>query len=495
MGLLTVDQNELQEYGINLDDDDGDGRVGVDNASEVGESNRGEQEHIGEVQEHVPDFLNDVFGNDSLLDPIADDNEITVVEVSRLPAKVPKRDSRGRGRSLDNVWNYFARSPSDQATNKVQCKTCGKQVSAKVERLRAHMKIHSKPKTLVEVGTVSGRKSEPAADQIETEQPPAKVQKLRGFFDAMSQTEKSKLDMEVGRYHFATNLPFSHVEHPAFKRMMKLARPSYVTPSRRVLAGPILDRVYSDVKKERSADLSGKNVTLMQDGWKSRTSEPVIAHSVSTGDKAYFFNAISAEENKKTSEYCAQLLEKTILELENAGANVIAVVTDNCASMEKMKRIIAEKRKGIYVYGCHPHLLNLVGKRFTNEDILKKVQTIHTFFRNHDAALASLKKNHAPKPVLPSETRWNAWIKCLEYYVNHQSKLLNASRNPSSNVPEQVQDYLNDNTLYRNVVDTVKYLKPIQVALDKVSLVLTFVSTQTTNIIMLIIKIFVVASR
>lgn len=328
MDVLLVEQDELDDLGVIPEDID--------------------------EQDELLSIASDVFAG-----------ELEAQDV--IPAKIPKRDYKGRGRATDSIWNEF-HSTSRLPKTKVQCNYCGTPVSKKVERLHAHLDKNCKVKTKV---TVPGRKSEPepqsnqptdASDQCVQilTTPTRKTQsKMGSFVDTLSKRQQEKLNIEIGKYIFSSNLSFSHVENPAFSRLIRMFRPACVLPSRRTIGNRILNKVYSEVMEKQDEELKGKSVTIMQDGRKTRTSEPVISHSITTGQKSYFFNAINAEENKKTAEYCCTLLAKTIREVQDLGADVVAVVTDNCASMVSMRELIEIDFPGIFTYGCHVHLLNL----------------------------------------------------------------------------------------------------------------------------------------
>ena len=50
---------------------------------------------------------------------------------------------------------------------------------------------------------------------------PKKTVKITKFLSSTDKNEKHELDMKVERYIYATNTPFLHVEHDAFKDLCK----------------------------------------------------------------------------------------------------------------------------------------------------------------------------------------------------------------------------------------------------------------------------------
>lgn len=212
-------------------------------------------------------------GTNSMED-IDDIIDITDDENGTLPAKVSKLDSLGRGRSLDAIWDYFHADKKLPKT-KVACNLCGEAVSRKVERLRVHFNKNCKGRA-----PVSGRMSVPGVK--------LSTPKVTRYADLVTKKNQDEFNVEIGKYIFASNLPFSHVENPAFIRLIKKLRPGCQTPSRKVVGTSILNKVYDEVSEQQANELFNKNVTLIQDGWKTRTSEPVISHSVTTGDNLTF---------------------------------------------------------------------------------------------------------------------------------------------------------------------------------------------------------------
>lgn len=54
---------------------------------------------------------------------------------------------------------------------------------------------------------------------------------------------KEKIDLQIGKYFYTTNTPFSHVEHEEFKQLCALLRPGYKPPSAYEIGNPILEKI------------------------------------------------------------------------------------------------------------------------------------------------------------------------------------------------------------------------------------------------------------
>lgn len=187
---------------------------------------------------------------------------------------------------------------------------------------------------------------------------------------------------------------------------MKELRPTYQLPNEKDVAGSELDTLYETEKKKVKIELAGRKATILQDGWTTNQHNCVIAHSLQVNNQNYFLNALEVGDESKTALKCLELLIKSIEEAETEfGVKVVACITDNCSTMNSMRRQLKIQRPEIIEYGCSSHLLNLIGKKFTPEVLKDKIVKVQKFFRNHDVPGAALSKLKGTRPVLPGDTR------------------------------------------------------------------------------------------
>lgn len=73
--------------------------------------------------------------------------------------------------------------------------------------------------------------------------------RIKNYIDRCDSREKALLDQSLARTVFSAALPFSLVENKHFTSFLKLAKPSYQPPTRRALAGTLLDKEYFLVQK------------------------------------------------------------------------------------------------------------------------------------------------------------------------------------------------------------------------------------------------------
>lgn len=139
-------------------------------------------------------------------------------------------------------------------------------------------------------------------ESSETPEPPTKTVKLTKFVDNISVEESAHLDKLLGQFIFAEGLPFQLVESSFLKRFLNAARPSYSPPSRRTVAGPILDREAAEADANRSEKFQKATVlSVLSDGWNSCDVRSFINFIV-TCPEPIFFKSIDTGKRKKAQE-------------------------------------------------------------------------------------------------------------------------------------------------------------------------------------------------
>ena len=78
---------------------------------------------------------------------------------------------------------------------------------------------------------------------------------------------------QLCRFIAASNVAFSIVEHPEFKKLMAMLRPGYVLPTRKDIGGSILDEVFEQCLSEARRCCTGKVASMCADGWSNLSRE------------------------------------------------------------------------------------------------------------------------------------------------------------------------------------------------------------------------------
>lgn len=258
----------------------------------------------------------------------------------------------GSGRQKCSEWNEVDKLENDQS--KVSCKHCSTLISAKVERVRAHLqKCHKKGRQSAKkpnnsdenlgvagcsqssmnfhhTQDLSSEEENQSFDSLVssdrtgaplTSTPKIKRQKKMDSFVVRTSAEvKDNLDLQVARFFFSANIPFSTFENKQFLKLTEMLRPGYQPPNRKKLAGELLDKVNEEVISSTKTEMEkdDRPLILMQDGWSNVKNDPIIAHSIHNGTKPHLLSITDPGANKKTAEYCASLAEEAIAHVKES---------------------------------------------------------------------------------------------------------------------------------------------------------------------------------
>ena len=369
----------------------------------------------------------------------------------------------------DPIWNFFAVEDDKTGVRYISCKTI---VSAKAPRLRAHREkcLANRP---------SQKRPLPEDDSpVEPASKPAEppVKKMRMVQSSMNshclsidQSMSDQLDEQIAKLFFACNLPFNIADDPVFEETIQMLQPGYTPPNRKDIGGYLLDKVHDKITTQVSAEMKGKDVVLIQDGWSDIHNTPVIATSLQCDGKAYFMSAIDTGTNKKTAAFCTSIAQDSMKEAaDQFQCKVTGVVTDNEKKMVAMKQNLVETDPELTVYGCSAHWLNLLGQDVTPSQIISKVIEVNKYFRNHHVPGALLVEiPESVKPQLPAETRWNSQLTCIDTYIRNRPYLLMICAKNEDVIDSRIRNLIHNIGLFSEVKNLQKHLAPVSSALDR----------------------------
>ncbi|GLV37442.1 hypothetical protein CBL_10592 [Carabus blaptoides fortunei] len=203
------------------------------------------------------------------------------------------------GRHKDPVWGFFTEisSESGKITGQ-ECKECGQIVSSRALRMKKHTQTCSVVQSKAEASKrvlssdseddvplqqhiIRSRSSSTTSASPSTSSSSISVKKQistpstsgsKNFLQpkilshviTTTTTQADQLDLDVARYMFSCNVPFSHVGKFYFQKLLNNLRPGYKPPTRQKLATKLLDTIHNEVVTEASDYLSGKMVLLFR---------------------------------------------------------------------------------------------------------------------------------------------------------------------------------------------------------------------------------------
>lgn len=290
----------------------------------------------------------------------------------------------GSGRKSDAAWSQVIGHP-DAATNKVICKHCNTEVSAKIERIKLHLTkclpfnsvansiasdeddgdidmpssspssvipgnsgIPSNVSTMSSSTTTSSTRSAvscqgphsethlvPCSSSSTTSKSTLKHSmtqpSVSSFAVKTSPALKQSLDLKIAKFFYANNIAFNAANSKEYHDMIEGLRPGYGGPSSEQIGGRLLDVVCENIDSSLASQLGGDAViTLIQDGWSSVRNDPIMATSIHTGTDSYLLETLDCGAEKKTAEYCADVAMKSIEYCKDKFGHEVRQLTNYC---------------------------------------------------------------------------------------------------------------------------------------------------------------------
>jgi len=408
-------------------------------------------------------------------------NNFTSSQESTSSMEVSSQEKKKGGRPKDEIWSNFEKINHERRTWK--CNHCSNVFKfPQANRLRQHIesacphlkKLRRLNKSKTSDSSVSvPMQSVPVPKEPEKDQPipvHTKQTSLNEHFRKLNATQQERINIKLTKFICSSNVPFAVVENKYFQEFVRELRPLYQLPSAKVVSNSLLDKVFELETQTVINNVSGNKAVLIQDGWSTNQSEAVIAHAMLVNEQIEFLNAVVIEEEKKTALVCLRNLKEAMVEAEQKyKVKIVGIITDNCNTMISMRRSCINEFPDLIAYGCNSHLLNLIGKKMTPENLKNKIVKVQKFFRNHDLPSAYLKNLNGLRPVTPGDTRWNSQIDCFKNYVENQAKYLDISRKKDIDIPLDIKCIITDNDVFQDLEDCIQILSPVAIALDKVS--------------------------
>lgn len=223
---------------------------------------------------------------------------------------------------------------------------------------------------------------------------------LLNFLDRVTPEQAATIDAAVLRFFVACRISFRSVESPTFISMLKTLRPAYVSrrnvPTRRQMAGPLLDRLYEDtlthVTRTLSQWCSRRKAVLVLDAWENVRHDHIVNLMAIVGGTAVFLDSVYCGDECQDAEGQAQLLQEKLLAYGGL-TNFNAVGSDNTASCLEMRRLVTSNNPGLVSLNDQAHVANLVLGDLCKipwmRQAIQEATAVSLYVRNHQRLLAA----------------------------------------------------------------------------------------------------------
>ena len=175
-----------------------------------------------------------------------------------------------------------------------------------------------------------------------------------------SASKQKEIDILIAKFIIGTNSPFLHAENQNFRRLVEGLRPGTKIPTRQLIAGPLLDKVFEEEKGKVEKLVKNQLGTLALDGWSTRVLPPVVGVAVTVNGNTYLFDTLDTSGQSHTTEYLVDVFKSQVKVEEDWGVSICSVVTDNASNMAGMRRLVKDPSALLNSYGCQAHHVNLL---------------------------------------------------------------------------------------------------------------------------------------
>ena len=304
-------------------------------------------------------------------------------------------------------------------------------------------------------------------------------------FPTLTVQKKKDLDMLAAMWCFLGNHPFNMFENTAGKMFLKSLNPAYKPPTRKTIAGPLLNAVY-DTTKSRSDDLIADMslINVITDESSNIRGSRICNVSIHSPSGSLHYISEDLRSKQMTAPAAAQWLRNHLIALTNGDLSRInSIITDTCAVMFamwlEMQRFI-EFKHCLFI-PCDSHGTQLLVKDLLEipvfKDTLQKAQQVVKAFRHSLLQYARLRdfqlqygaKRHQSL-ILSVITRWGTQFRLIQSVLNSKDALKRYAHEfgdlPARKRLNQASiDILRDPSFWRSLEPLRELLQPLDEAL------------------------------
>lgn len=225
--------------------------------------------------------------------------------------------------------------------------------------------------------------------------------------DNVSKADNEKLDEMFAEFVYGCNVSFATCDSVYLKRFLHELRPAYSPPSRKKIAGPLLDKVHQKIQNQNQNLIQkmDNEAVLLIDGWQNSSANRhnIVTMMATANDEKVFLESYDISESNETSVNLCHIVNEAVdLALQRYNTKIYAVVSDNAPNMTCLGGLL-ERYAGLMYTTCNSHTANLLAKdivavrKYTT--LMAKVMVVQKDFRK--SGLESiLIKNGGKKAVI-----------------------------------------------------------------------------------------------
>jgi hypothetical protein len=300
----------------------------------------------------------------------------------------------------------------------------------------------------------------------------------------LSSATKDLLDMDFAEACYVSGAPFTIFQDDAMIRAFQTLNPAYKPPTRKALAGPLLDKVYSSLKEKVDKAVEATKLLNIVTDESSNISRSRIANiSIHTTSGVFHWRSEDIGARRMTSINIADWVKHHLTKLCNGQFNrVNSITTDTCNAMLRAWEILEQfvEFRHCFFIPCDSHGLQLVIKDMLEIPELKElhdvIQSIAKAFKNAPLQYARLREcqlakyNRKQALCLSVITRWGTQFRLVSSVYKNKEALRMYSyqyavAGQSSDIAKDLVDKLVSPAFWTTVEMFKELLEPIDEAI------------------------------
>jgi len=221
----------------------------------------------------------------------------------------------------------------------------------------------------------------------------------------LSTETKALLDLDFAEACYISGLPFTVYQDEAMQRGFRTLNPAYKPHNRKALAGPLLDKVYINVKEKVDLTIqSTKLLNIVTDESTNINNARIVNISFHIPSSAIHWRSEDIGARQMTADNIADWIKRSLTKLCNDHFDRInSIATDMCPTMLRVWEILQKFDwfKHCLFIPCDSHGLQLLIKDLLDLPVFKelhnKIQTIAKAFKNSPLQYARLQEHQHQK--------------------------------------------------------------------------------------------------
>jgi hypothetical protein len=319
------------------------------------------------------------------------------------------------------------------------------------------------------------------------EESPARSDKKQKSRATFTTTERQTLWRLILEFQAEALLPDRFIELSSARRLLLWLNEKCngALPRRQVLGTDVLHEYAGLYAAEQQNSLattqriSGGRVNFLSDGWQNISKQHILACLLSLFGVVFTYG-IRSTGTEHHALVIAKQLEEILMEMQESGWNVGAIVTDNAGQCGRARRILARRWPKISFLRCFAHdinnLVKAVLKRVFKEVWEQAASVVNVLNASSDKWLVRANRamiaryGKQPPSALCSlcVTRWNSMQKCFASLLRVRSALedFHFTHRNDPDLPKKLH-VLSEDKFWHDLKDAETVIRPLCFALHR----------------------------